>query len=252
MSTHETDNKPPKLDPWSIAGIALVAVAAALGSAFALYDFARRCYYPHGLEVLLPVTIDIAATVATRVWLDTRNPKGAREYAKRLVYGLVITSVVANIGDHVLATYGIVPPWPVVALVGAVLPIVLALMVHLGALMRVKNAPAAKPAVRKPARKPAAPKPKVAAKVGAPSKPATPKAEPEQASGLHGLNADGTPAPNVSDMLRALIARHYADGTADALTPADLIKEMEAAHGVTPSRANAHKILSKEREKKSA
>lgn len=116
-------------------GLFVVAVAAAVLSFASLRHLAAICGTSERLAWLLPVAIDAAAVVATRVWLSRRVPAGARHQARRLAIGAIVLSVVGNAADHVLSAFRIVPPWYAVVAVGAVAPAVLGTVAHLVALV---------------------------------------------------------------------------------------------------------------------
>jgi len=116
-------------------GLFVVAVAAAVLSFASLRHLATVCGTSERLAWLLPVAVDAAAVVATRVWLSRRVPAGARRQARRLAVGAIVLSVVGNATDHLLSAYRIVPPWQAVVAVAAVAPAVLGAVAHLVALV---------------------------------------------------------------------------------------------------------------------
>lgn len=85
---------------------------------------------------LLPVTIDAAGIVAARVWLRGSAPAVAVEYARKLTWACIASSIVGNAGQHVMAEFAIDPPWWVVVLVTAIPAATLGAVVHLGHLVR--------------------------------------------------------------------------------------------------------------------
>lgn len=116
-------------------GLAVVALAAAVLSFASLRHLAISCGTTATLAWLLPVCIDAAAVVATRVWLAASSPDPARRFARKLALGAFLLSVAGNAADHALSAYGIVPPWWAVVAVAAVPPAILAGTAHLAALV---------------------------------------------------------------------------------------------------------------------
>jgi hypothetical protein len=127
----------PGLITW--AGLAIVALAAAVLSFASLRNLASVCGTPSTLAWLLPVCIDAAALVATRVWLSAGSPSGAVHQARLLALGALALSVLGNAADHALTAYKIVPPWWGVVAVGAIPPAVLGGVAHLVGLLNVRN-----------------------------------------------------------------------------------------------------------------
>ncbi|MEU0468265.1 DUF2637 domain-containing protein [Amycolatopsis sp. NPDC006131] len=133
-------------------GLAVVALAAAVLSFASLRHLAIVCGTPTGLAWLLPVCIDAAAVVATRLWLSGETPAEARRFARALALAMIVLSVAGNGADHALAAYGILPPWWAVVAVASVPPAVLGAVAHLSALVTgrpadaVPEVPAAVPA----------------------------------------------------------------------------------------------------------
>ncbi|TDV40124.1 DUF2637 domain-containing protein [Actinophytocola oryzae] len=134
--TMKPDRAPTvQLGWYTWAGLAAVAVAASVLSFASLRHLAEACGTSGRLAWLLPVAIDAAAVVATRVWLARQAPAPARRQARRIALGAIVLSVVGNAVDHVLAAYRIVPPWWTVVAVAAVAPAVLGAVAHLVALV---------------------------------------------------------------------------------------------------------------------
>lgn len=122
-------------DAWTLLGIGVVAISAAVLSFASLQDLAERAGYTRELAALLPVAIDAQAVVATRAWLATATPRAARRYARTLALTAVGLSVVGNAGQHAMQAAGTATPWQVVVLIAAVPPIALAATAHLAALL---------------------------------------------------------------------------------------------------------------------
>lgn len=125
-------------DAWTLLGIGVVAVAAAVLSFASLQDLGQRAGYTPGLAALLPVAIDAQAVVATRAWLAASTPARARRYARALALAAVGLSVVGNAGAHAMAAAATVTPWWVVVLISAVPPTALAATAHLAALLATR------------------------------------------------------------------------------------------------------------------
>lgn len=125
-------------DVWTLAGIGVVAISAAVLSFASLQDLAQRAGYTPALAALLPVAIDAQAVVATRAWLAASTPARARGYARTLALGAVGLSVLGNAGAHAMAEAAAATPWWVVVLIAAVPPAALAATAHLGALLATR------------------------------------------------------------------------------------------------------------------
>jgi hypothetical protein len=122
-------------------GLAVVALAAAVLSFDALRQLAVLAGTPGTLAWLLPVTIDAAALVATRVWLAGGAPGRARSFARFLALGMIGLSVAGNAVSHWLVAYQVTPPWWAVVAVAAVPPAVLGAVAHLAALAVTRQRP---------------------------------------------------------------------------------------------------------------
>ena len=121
-------------------GILVVGLAAAVITFTTLRALAEACGITGdvlGLPLpwLLPVCIDAAGIVATRVWLRGRGSDEAVRFARLLACTCIGLSIVANAGQHLLASQHLVPEWWVVVLVTSVPPAALGAVVHLGALL---------------------------------------------------------------------------------------------------------------------
>jgi len=118
-----------------LAGLGVVALAAAVMSFASLQQLGERAGFPPILAALLPLAIDAKAVVATRAWLSRRTPDRARRYACGLALTAVALSVAGNAGEHAMTAYALATPWWVVVTVSAVPPIALAATAHLAALL---------------------------------------------------------------------------------------------------------------------
>lgn len=122
-------------DVWTLLGMSVVALAAAVLSFASLQDLAQRAGYSRELAALLPIAIDAQAVVATRAWLAATTPTPGRRYARTLALSAVGLSVVGNAGQHAMAAIALVTPWWVVVAIASVPPIALAATAHLAALL---------------------------------------------------------------------------------------------------------------------
>ncbi|GAA5128900.1 DUF2637 domain-containing protein [Haloechinothrix salitolerans] len=122
-------------DAWTLLGVGVVALAAAVLSFSSLQDLAERAGYTPKLAALLPLAIDAQAVVATRAWLATNTPVRARGYARTLALAAVAGSVAGNAGQHAMAAAHAVTPWWVVVAIASVPPVALAATAHLAALL---------------------------------------------------------------------------------------------------------------------
>lgn len=145
----------------------LVCVAAVVASFSTLASLATVAGWSGRASWLLPVCLDALGMVACRSWLSANDPEPARRFAKRIVLGTVVLSIVGNAAGHLAMTHHLSQGILLVVLVGAVPPAGLAVGIHLAVLrgrtMPVPDAapvPAEKP---KPAgettKKAAAPRP---------------------------------------------------------------------------------------------
>lgn len=114
---------------WDKRTAATVVVLATVALSFAsLRTLAEMCGFTGWLGWVWPICLDAVAYLATRVWLE----KGAGyRFARALAIGAISLSLVANGLVHGLTEYGLTPHWTIVVLVGAVPPLMLALVVHL-------------------------------------------------------------------------------------------------------------------------
>lgn len=126
-------NKSPGTITW--AGLAVVAAAAAVLSFASLDGLAALCGTPARLSWLLPISIDAAAVVATRVWLRPGAPGRVRRFARTLAIAALGLSVMGNGMAHWLVAFHVAPPWWAVVAVAAVPPVVLGAVAHLAAIV---------------------------------------------------------------------------------------------------------------------
>lgn len=126
----------------------VVVVATVVLSFTALRDLARKCGFEHGLDWVWPICLDAVAYLATRIWL---SKSGAWKFARALAIGAVALSLVANGLVHGMKSQ---PHWTIIVLVGAVPPLMLALVIHMLVADIPVNEPP-KPVKIKATRKPA-------------------------------------------------------------------------------------------------
>ncbi|MPY99440.1 MAG: DUF2637 domain-containing protein [Actinophytocola sp.] len=126
-----------------LAGLGVVALAAAVMSFASLQQLGERAGFPPVLAALLPLAIDAKAVVATRAWLSRRTPDRARRYACGLALAAVALSVAGNAGEHAMTAYALATPWWVVVTVSAIPPIALAATAHLAVLLAAGSIEAA-------------------------------------------------------------------------------------------------------------
>jgi hypothetical protein len=171
-------------------GLAIVALAAAVLSFAALRELAVLAGTPTDLAWLLPITLDAAALVASRIWLAAGAPDEARRFARLLALAMIGLSVAGNATSHALVAYQVTPPWWAVVAVAAVPPAVLGAVAHLAALAVTRQRPA--PAVF--------PVPHTG--VGEHGNTPVPAVEP----------APGEPGESLVDQARYLVAAGEAEG----------------------------------------
>lgn len=132
-------------DVWTLLGVGVVAMAAAVLSFSSLQALAVRAGYTPALAALLPLAVDAQAVVATRAWLTAGTSKRTYRYARALALAAVAGSVAGNAGQHAMTAAGVVTPWWVVVAIASVPPVALAATAHLAALLATEN-PSTEPA----------------------------------------------------------------------------------------------------------
>ena len=123
----------PGLITWT--GLAVVFVAAAVLSFSALAELAAMVGMSRKLTWLFPVCTDSGVAVSTAVWLSRRHNPDAERFARRLTWALLALTVAGNAAHQGLAAAGMVPPWWVAVLVGAIPPGVVGAVVHVAVLV---------------------------------------------------------------------------------------------------------------------
>jgi hypothetical protein len=127
-------------DPWTTAGLVVVGVTALIWSFTALSDLAHRCGVTAVIQLWdfqahvswgLPITVDVLALVATRVWLNRAAPEEAVTYARRAAWSAIVATVIGN-GYHGL----IVGNFAIDAVIVSAAPaVVIGVIVHLAVLV---------------------------------------------------------------------------------------------------------------------
>jgi hypothetical protein len=128
-------------DPWAWAGIAVVGLTAIVWSFAALSDLAHMVgvttvidtWWGWQLRIAwgLPITVDVLAVVATRVWLRGTAPADAIAYACRAAWAAIGASIGGN-GYHGL----LVGNFQFDALIVSAVPaVVIGVIVHLAVLV---------------------------------------------------------------------------------------------------------------------
>lgn len=127
-------------DGWTITGIVVIAVLVAAWSIYSQVKLAELAEVPGGLRIVLPVSTDAAAAVATRVYLDTRYNNKAKKYAGAIAMLAATVSVVLASVQHVLpvknldGTPYLAPEW-LKLVIGGFPTICFVLIVHLAAML---------------------------------------------------------------------------------------------------------------------
>ncbi|MGH3468911.1 MAG: DUF2637 domain-containing protein [Thermocrispum sp.] len=210
---------------WTWAGIAVVAVSAAVMSFATLWRLAERADVPRELAWLLPVAIDATIVVATSVWL-TGQPGHHRvtRYARGLALSALVLSVAGNAAEHGMSAYEIVAPWWVLVAVSAVPPAALGATVHLASLLTaIPAAASATPEKRSHTAPPSAP-----ATTGRATKISDTRSAPTGATAPQPTTATALPQRptkrgiagkgEVTEAMREVFDRYVAEGRADQLT----------------------------------
>jgi hypothetical protein len=127
-------------DPWATIGLVVVGVTALIWSFTALSDLAHRCGVTAVIQLWdfqahvswgLPITVDVLALVATRVWLNRAAPEEAVTYARRAAWSAIVATVIGN-GYHGL----LVGNFAVDAVIVSAAPaVVIGVIVHLAVLV---------------------------------------------------------------------------------------------------------------------
>jgi hypothetical protein len=131
----EQTTRAARRDGWVALGLVVSAVAAAVSSFDGLRSLAVATGWSEWQAPLLPLTIDAFALSAIRIWLlGSVVSARARRLARAGAIGAVLLSLSGN-GVWHLVSAGLVPVhWVVVLVVGAVPPVVLAVIVHLASV----------------------------------------------------------------------------------------------------------------------
>jgi hypothetical protein len=116
-------------------GLSIVLAAAAVLSFSALAELAAMVGMSRTLAWLFPVCTDAGVAVSTAVWLSRRHNPDAERFARRLTWALLALTVAGNATHQGLAAAGMVPPWWVAVLVGAIPPGVVGAVVHVAVLV---------------------------------------------------------------------------------------------------------------------
>jgi Protein of unknown function (DUF2637) len=116
-------------------GLSVVLAAAAVLSFSALAELAALVGMSRRLAWLFPVCTDAGVAVSTAVWLSRRHNPDAERFARRLTWALLALTVAGNAAHQGLAAAGMVPPWWVAVLVGAIPPGVVGAVVHVAVLV---------------------------------------------------------------------------------------------------------------------
>lgn len=204
-------------DRWTWLGIGTVAAAAAVMSFSALQRLAERADVVPTLAWLLPVAVDAAIVVSTRVWLIGDASDRVTRYARSLALSSLALSVAGNAAEHAMAAYRVTAPWWVLVAVSAVPPVALGATVHLAALLASDTTPA--PAAR------STPATATRAKSATQAQPAKPTPKAITAPAV----ATPQPAGSKEAAMRATFDRHRDEGRLHELTGADLARSAGAA-----------------------
>lgn len=207
-------------DGWTWLGIGIVAAAAAVMSFSALRRLAERVDVAPALAWLLPVAIDAAIVVATRVWLIGGAGDRVTRYARFLALSALALSVAGNATEHAMAAYAVVSPWWVLVAVSAVPPVALGATVHLAALLASDTATATRPKSATPTKSGA--RTAGSATTSAPTPIAAKPATPATAT-------DDTRSGDKEAVMRDTFERYRSEGRLDELTGAELARSAGAA-----------------------
>jgi hypothetical protein len=132
-----TESNARATDRATVVGIAATGSAVGAFSSFTLFTTAHSAGVPAQLAWVLPVATDLAALVATRVWLSARYPQSIRRYAATIAIAAMTLSFIGASLHY--AIDGSAPWWLRMA-VGGLPSLSLAAIAHLGALIAADRA----------------------------------------------------------------------------------------------------------------
>jgi hypothetical protein len=127
-------------DRLTLAGLSVVAVAAAGTSFTALSGLARLAGWSRDVSPALPIIIDVLAAVSTRAWLSGSAPAAAKQFARRAALFSILLSMLGNVAFHLLSAGWLRPTVVLVMAVAMVPPVGLAAAAHLVAVLRIEPA----------------------------------------------------------------------------------------------------------------
>lgn len=214
-------------DGWTWLGIAVVAAAAAVMSFSALRDLAERADVAPALAWLLPVAIDAAVVVSTRVWLIGNAGSRVTRYARFLALSALALSVAGNAAEHAMAAYRLAAPWWVLVAVSAVPPVALGATVHLAALLATDTATVTATATEDDASSQPATDTQPQLSGSATAEP-TPEPREVIATPMRAATK-ATAAGDKEALMRATFERYRAEGRLEELTGAELARIAGAA-----------------------
>jgi DNA-binding transcriptional ArsR family regulator len=122
-------------DPLTLAGLGIVALAAAATSFSTLAELARDAGWSRIVSPALPVIVDVLAAVSTRAWLS--GPASVRPLARRTAVLAIVVSVLGNAAAHLIAAGLLRPGIGLVITVAMTPPIALGVVAHLAASLSV-------------------------------------------------------------------------------------------------------------------
>jgi hypothetical protein len=128
-------------DWWKITLRAVAGTAAVVASFVFLVDLARATGWPGWTAYLLPLSLDALAAAAWRIYVTC----GRDRFALWCGIGTTGATLAGNAVSHLIGTGHVAPGWLLVATVGAVPAMSLALVIHLTAPPRLLDAGAASP-----------------------------------------------------------------------------------------------------------
>lgn len=114
-----------------LSGIAVVILAAGILSFSALRRLGISAGWSPELAALLPLSIDVYALISTVSWLVLAEEEADRRRSGINASAAVALSILGNGLEHLSAFHVLTVGWPVVIVVSAIPPVVMALSVHL-------------------------------------------------------------------------------------------------------------------------
>ena len=126
-------------DRLTLAGLGIVAIAAAGTSFDALAGLAGLAGWARDVRPALPIIVDVLAAVSTRAWLSGTTAEEAKGFAKRAALASIAVSMIGNTLYHLIVSGALHPSVALVIGVAMVPPLGLAAAAHLVSVLRIEQ-----------------------------------------------------------------------------------------------------------------